>query len=385
MNRNRTKQKQKASKRSKNPLAFLAYFYNLVWKKRNWAMRIIAVLISLIIFIVGVSYGIASWYIHKHADEPLKYGTTFIPRYARFYQLDPKETFHDLIYDMGFERFRLVSYWDDIEKNQGQYDFEELDWQFKMAEEAGVEINLSLGLRQPRWPECHMPNWAEQMPKDQWYVSLKDFMGKVVERYKDSPALVSYQVENEFFMTIFGDCPDFNRDRLVDEYNYVKSLDPSRPIVVTRSNNWGGIPINEPTPDVYGIAVYKRVWDKTLTKRYFEYPYPSWFYATLAGAGEIYSGKNMIIHELQMEPWLDESTNAEMNDVNSIAEQDKSMNAERLKDRFSYAEKTGMKTIDTWGAEWWYWRKEVANDPSLWNVAKEEIANAKAKNKELDR
>lgn len=379
MNRNRTPNKSKPVSPHKKP-SLLQRFFAATWGSRGWFARIFIVLIVVVMTFVGSSYGIAMWYTQKHAKEPLQYGTTFIPRYARFYGLDPQQTMQALIDEVGFKRFRLVSYWDDIESTQGIYNFDELDWQFRMAEDAGAKINLSVGLRQPRWPECHMPQWAEQMPKEQWYPALKSFMGTVVERYKDSPALVSYQVENEFFMTIFGECTDFDRDRLVDEYNYVKQLDPSKPIIVTRSNNWGGVPLYAPTPDQYGVAVYKRVWDKTLTKRYFEYPYPSWFYASLAGAGEIVSGKDMIIHELQMEPWLTEEGDFHMNEVSSIPEQDKSMNAERLKDRFDYGRNTGLRTIDTWGAEWWYWRKVKANDPSLWNVAKEEVGKANAEN-----
>src|SRR5690606_37420611 len=112
------------------------------------------------------------------------------------------------------------------------------------------------------------------------------------------------QLENEFFMTVFGDCPDHTRERLVDEYNFVKSLDSEHPVIITRSNNWGGIPLYEPTPDEFGVAVYKRVWDQNVTYRYFEYPYPAWFYSFLAGMGEIVSGKKLILHELQAEPWI---------------------------------------------------------------------------------
>lgn len=346
------------------------------WTKRQYAERFSLLLLAFVILATSVSYGISYWYLDKHRDEPLQYGVTFIPRYARYFETDPQESMQAIIDDLGVKRFRLVSYWDDIEKNQGTYDFTELDWQFQKAEAANASVNLALGLRQPRWPECHMPQWAKESEKDVWYPKLKDFMRAVVERYKDSPALISYQVENEFFMTVFGDCQDFDRDRLVEEYNLVKRLDPDKPIIVTRSNNWGGVPLREPTPDQFGVAVYKRVWDQTLTKRYFEYPYPPWFYGLLAGAGEIVSGKSMIIHELQMEPWTPPGMDLK---TSSLEEQNKSMNAERLQKRFDYAEDTGIRTIDTWGAEWWYWRKVKQNDPSLWNVARESFADAKNK------
>jgi hypothetical protein len=343
-----------------------------LWRKSFW-YKCLLVICALVTFVLSGSYGISYWYLAKHRHEPLQLGVTFIPSYARYFDLDPQETMQAIIDDLGVKRFRLVSYWDKMEPTPGQYDFSELDWQFKKAEAAHAKIDLSLGLRQPRWPECHMPEWAMKQSKDEWYPRLKAFMTAVVERYKDSPSLISYQVENEFFMTIFGECTDFSRDRLIDEYNMVKKLDSSKPIIVTRSNNWGGVPINEPTPDLYGVAVYKRVWDQTITHRYFEYPYPPWFYGFLGGAGEILHGKPLIIHELQMEPWMPDGFDLK---TSSVAEQDKSLNAERLAARFKYAEDTGIRIIDTWGVEWWYWRKVHFNDPSLWNVAREEFKKA---------
>src|SRR5690606_31781421 len=163
----------------------------------------------------------------------------------------------------------------DLER--GVYDFSELDWQFQLAEQSNSKVSLAIGLRQPRWPECHMPKWAEELPMSEWRVELKNYMGAVIDRYKDSPVLESYQLENEFFMTVFGICPDHSRERLVDEYNFVKNRDSVHPVIVSRSNNWVGFPWYDPRPDEVGISVYKRVWDTTLTKRYFEYPLPASF------------------------------------------------------------------------------------------------------------
>jgi hypothetical protein len=59
------------------------------------------------------------------------------------------------------------------------------------------------------------------------------------------------------------------------------------------------------------------------------------------------------------------------------------MNAERLADRFEYGRATGMKRMDLWGAEWWYWRKVKYNDPSLWDVARDEIAKTESINQKI--
>ena len=349
------------------------------WQRRPLYQKILAWIIAILLTIVGCMYGIASWYIAKHADEPMHVGVTFIPTYARSFGLDAQETMQAMIDDLGMRRFRLVSYWDEIESTKGQYDFTDLDWQFKKAEESGSKVSLAIGLRQPRWPECHMPTWAKSEPSQQWYGELNNYMTAVVNRYKGNPALESYQLENEFFLEVFGKCTDFNRQRLIDEYDMVKKLDPGHPLIVSRSNNALGFPVGKPQPDEFGISVYKRVWDKTVTKRYFEYPFPAWFYAFLAGGGELLTGKDMIIHELQAEAWLPEGYSFQ---TASAEEQYKSMNPARLHDRFEYGRATGMHTMDLWGAEWWYWRKVKFNDPGLWDAAKDEVKRLTTPNKQ---
>lgn len=336
--------------------------------------RVFIVFGYILAVLTASSYAVASWYQHKHRNDPLVIGTTFVPNYARYFDLDPKETLQAMIDDLGIKRFRLVSYWNMHEKEPDEYDFSELDWQFDMIEKAGGTVALSLGLRQPRWPECHGPDWAMQKPMPEWTEDLKEYMGVTIDRYKDRDVLVEYQLENEFLLTVFGDCPDHSRERLVDEFNYVKSKDDTRPLIVNRSNNavpsW---PVGEPRADKVGAAVYKRVWDKTITKRNFEYPLPEWFYTFLAGGTELTTGRDSIIHELQTESWLPEGVDYDMKTA-PIEELYKTFSPEILPDRLAYGVKTGIRTIDLWGVEWWYQMKTKRNAPELWDIAKVELA-----------
>jgi len=336
---------------------------------------------GLVVFLVFSMWGVAQWYIHSHKNERLEMGVTFVPDYARYFGLDPKETYGAMLDDLGFDYVRLVSYWENHEPVQGKYNFDELDWQFRMAEQRGVKVSLAIGLRQPRWPECHQPAWAEKMLEDTWKQPLYDYISTVVKRYKDSPALVSYQLENEYFLKAFGLCTNFERERLVHEYDLVKSIDPDTRLIVSMSNNAIGTPVGEPTPDEWAIAVYKRVWDKTMTRRYFEYPIPAWYYAFRAGFTEITRGRDSFIHELQTEPWIADGLGG-IRDA-TIEEQDKTLSVDRLKQRLDYARATGMRKIDLWGAEWWYWRKVKFNDPSLWNVVKDTINSVESENTTL--
>lgn len=340
---------------------FVAY-----WRK-NWWHKTLVVLLGLIILAIGAMYGIARWYIASQSSKPLTVGTTFIADYASSLGLDPHQTMQALTNDMHVKHFRLVSYWSDIEKSEGTYDFSELDWEFQQAEQAHATVSLSIGLRQPRWPECHLPTWAENEPANQWTPQLNQFITTVVNRYKNSPALDSYQLENEYFLAAFGTCTDFSRDRLVNEYNLVKKTDPQHIVIVSRSNNALGIGINDPRPDKYGVSIYKRVWTPVL-HRYIEYPFPAWYYGFLAGLQKIATGRDMIIHELQAEAWPPDGQSITQT---SVPELNKSIDTQRLKDRIQYGKATGMRTMYLWGSEYWYYLKEVKHDPALWDTAKQ--------------
>jgi hypothetical protein len=356
--------------------------WGYVWHRGLWR-RVGYSLLALVIVWLGTMYGIGEWYISKHKDQPTVLGASFIPDYAQGFGLDPNETLNAMLSDLKLKQVRLVSYWGDIEQTPGHYDFSQLDSEFALANKYGAKVSLSIGLRQPRWPECHPPTWLDVQANNEaiWKPQLFRFIKTVVDRYKTDPALHDYELENEYFMKVFGTCTDFSRQRLVDEFNLVKATDPSHPVIISRSDNWVGIPVGQPKPDEYAISVYKRVWDSTFTHRYFEYPLPATFYASLAGAEEVLSGKDMIIHELQAEPWTPKGLEITQT---SVAEQYKSMSPQRLKARIAYGEATGMKTIDLWGAEWWYYMKVKQHNPDVWNVVKQAVAQADVKNQKLE-
>jgi hypothetical protein len=339
------------------------------WHK-NIFSKLFIILILIVFIATSVMYGIAQWYISTESSQPLQLGVSFVPDYAQSLGLNPEATM-DALLSIGVRQFRLVSYWSDMEPSPGQYNFSQLDWEFAQAEKYHASIILTVGLRQPRWPECHAPNWVNtSAPDSQWEPQLESFMTKVVERYKNSPSLEKYQVENEYFLKGFGDCTNFDRNRLISEYNLVSKLDPKHPIIVGRSNNILGFPTGKPTPGEFSVSVYKRVWDAQITHRYIEYPYPAWYYAFLAGVQKIFLHRDTVLGEMQAEAWGPDGK--PLTQI-SLAEQNKSLNSSRLEGRFNYAKATGMRQIEMWGAEYWYYRLTVLHDPSLWNVAKKEF------------
>ncbi len=337
---------------------------------RLWVKRSLIAISCLVILISGSSYAVALWYQHSQKGKPYKLGVTFIPSYAEYLGVEPQETLSAIISDLGVRQFRLVSYWNKIETSPGIYDFSQLDWQFKSIEKAGGQVSLALGLRQPRWPECHAPAFYDtKQPRSQWQPQLEEYMTAVINRYKSSRALQSYQLENEFF-NHFGACYNFDRGRLADELTLVKKTDPKHPVIISRSNNYAGFALRGPLGDINGISLYRRVWDAAITKRYQTYPFPSWHYAALAGVQKIIKGQDSIIHELQMEPWPPNGKN--IPEI-SLSEQNKTFDAARFENTLQFATQTGIRHIDLWGAEYWYYRWKVLGDDSVWKVARESL------------
>jgi len=343
--------------------------YRLFWATiKKYSKLTLLILPGFVFFILLILFTAGQKFKHDNRNENLVFGVSFSARQVEKFGLNPDEVLNALIYDAGFKRFRLMSYWSDIEKTKGVYDFSELDRQIDTIKKANGEVTLAIGLRQPRWPECFAPSWTKNEAITEYRDDLNNFIKETMGRYKDNPTIESWQLENEFHLDVFGNCPDHSRQRLIEEYALAKSIDTEKPILLSLANNYFGFPVGKPRPDVFGVSVYSRVYESRVLKRYVTYPFPSWYYGGRAGITKILTGRNSILHELQLEPWGTKDI-WEM----TIKEQDESMDIKRVKKQMVFAEQIGFKTIDLWGGEWWYWRKEVLKDPSIWDAVKSHI------------
>jgi hypothetical protein len=289
--------------------------------------------------------------------DPQKFGVSFSLKQCRNFGIDGRETMRWLIEVGGFRRFRLMSYWNDHERQPGVFDFSQLDWQMELARNNGCLVTLCLGARQPRWPENHWPGWAWELSKAERSKKLLEFIQRVVERYREYDIIVSYQLENEALLENFGRQPEVDRKRLRQEYALVKKLDPARPVIMSTSTSWG-IPVRKPVPDIVGFSYYRILYNKGAYSKAFHYPLVDKARAT---AIKLLHRKPSFIHELQLEPW---GPNAIWK--MTVSEQNKSMGVENIRVNVALARKTNLYPIDIWGAEWWYWRLHHVKDPSIW-------------------
>jgi len=282
--------------------------------------------------------------------DPAAFGVSFSVKQCRNFDLNPVQTLDWLIQNAGFRRFRLMSYWNEHEKQQGTLDFAALDKQFKQIEKAGGQITLCLGARQPRWPENHWPKWAWEAPKAERSAALLHYIETVVKRYKDSPALVSYQLENEALLKSFGVTPEVDRRRLRAEFALIQSLDPTKPIIMSTSNSWG-IPIRRPIPDIVGFSFYYTLYNNGAYHQTNSYP---WTHRVRKSLIRLLHRRPTFIHELQCEPWGPTAI-WKM----PVSEQDRSMSTEHIKRNIRLARAIKAPPIDLWGGEWWYWRTQT--------------------------
>jgi len=296
--------------------------------------------------------------------EKIIWGVNFSQKHSEFLGLDWQKNYLALIDDLGVKNIKLATYWDLIEPEKDEYRFEDLDWQIKTAEEKEVNLLLVIGMKTPRWPECHIPQWAKELSKERQQEKILDLVETIVLRYRDSKAINMWQVENEPFFP-FGDCLWVDKDFLKKEIELVKSLDyQNRKILISDSGEGSFWIQAAKLGDIIGTTMYRKVWVRQLAT-YITYPFPPIFYWRKAKIIEKLFDKEVICVEMQAEPW-----GPALLYNSPLEEQEKTMNLEQFRENIEFARKTGLKEFYLWGSEWWYWLKEKQNQPEIWQEAK---------------
>lgn len=299
----------------------------------------------------------------------IELGVSFSVKTCNDYGISWEQTLSELL-SAGIRRFRLMSYWDLHESAQGEYDFTLLDKQLAMIAESGARATLCIGMRQPRWPETHVPKWALALDEHTRIAHYLVYHEQVIERYRSHAEIESWQLENEFWNRSFGLNNTFSRRRLRTEFKMLRALDPDRPIIMSLGNTVG-LPLLCPKPDLFGTTMYLVQYEKG---EYSTTRYSPLYFKLRRLLVRIFGWRDLIIHELQAEPWGPKA-NWEMSDE----EQTISMNPDQLKKCVDFARQSGMKYADLWGGEWWYWRKTAHHDHALWTIVAKLITASQTK------
>lgn len=292
-------------------------------------------------------------------------GVTFSQPHATGIGLDWQNVYGAILQDLGVKHLRLAAYWSVIEPTDDQFNFSTIDYQMDKAVQHHATVILGIGRKLPRWPECHVPTWARDLSEEKQQERILEMLPVVIERYKGHPALRMWQLENEPLLD-FGTCPPEDQLFLRKEEEMVRLHDTSHPILVTDSgelNSW--LPAAT-FGDQLGTTMYRTVFSKR-TERLFHYDYvfPAWMYRLKARYVKYLRGKDVLISELQGEPWGDKPFTGM-----SPQERSESFSVERFAELHRFAKRTQLPEAYWWGVEYWYWEKEVQENDAYWEVAR---------------
>jgi len=298
-------------------------------------------------------------------------GTSFAKWRAEALGLDSHSAFERIL-AMRFAVVRLSASWREIE----QFGYADLDWYLAEAEQARQPVLLTIGMKALGWPEFYLPSGLDpQVAAVQRRAIMH--VREVVRRYRDNPALVAWQIENEPFNRSGPQSRTSPRHFVRAEARAVRSLDPDRPQLVTtfahfdrglddsssrHRSPWkrrlGLAPPAEREAlsilrrgDILGLDVYPSIgWlDETGGER-VAHAAPDQIGAVagwrrIAGA----QGKRFWVTEAQAEPW--EARRRSHG-------QPLSVQPEAIPELVDRLVAIGVETILLWGSEYWLWRAD---------------------------
>lgn len=298
-------------------------------------------------------------------------GVSFSPAQAERYGSDWKANYIALLDDLKFKHIRIPAYWDRIEPSPGIYDFAETDWMVTEAAKRNAKITLVVGQKNIRYPECFYPKWIDLSDTANVSQKATDMVTAVVRHYKDNPTIYQWQLENEFLLRSFGNCPSklLTSQQLQKEMTALKSVDNSRKIILTQSDQFG-FPLIGPFGNIFGFSMYRWSWDKRIG--YFRYPQSGQYFWWKAAIISPVFKQAIKIHELQAEAWGPVG-----NERLDYEQANKTMNPKQFLDNINYAKQTRIKSVDLWGAEWWWYMKQNGHG-EMWDSVKGSMASYQA-------
>lgn len=326
---------------------------------------------ALIIMIVGILWlGLVGYARSIPVDSmrPIAWHVTFSSKFSKELGLDWQKNFLAILDELKPSRVRIVAYWDEIERTKDTFDFNDLDWQMDRMAERDMTSVLAIGMRVPRWPECHVPPWAQNEQAIKMQNDLEEYMTKTIERYTHHPALAVWQLENEPFLS-FGVCPKREKDFFERELALLKSLDSAHPVLVTDSGEFGSWHRAVREGDIFGTTMYRRVYPPSAGwfTGIIDYPLDPSFFRLRERISRVLTGerdKPFVVIELQAEPWGRTQIRAL-----SYEEQVQIFPPEYFTETIQFAVDTGFSEYYLWGAEWWYAMRVQYGESRYWDTA----------------
>jgi hypothetical protein len=266
---------------------------------------------------------------------PTRIGISFRPLQAAALGLDPARALTELL-TYPFALIRLAAYWDQLEPAAGHLEWSELDAQVEAAAAAGKQVILCVGaVKAFGYPEFFVPahHLPQPLPEGQLITAQSHprllaaavaQVTAVVERYRDHPAILAWQVEHEPVDPLGLE----HSWRLAagfvgQETVAVRAADPSRPVLLTgflptsapvrlqqrwRTRDQGdSLAVAGQLADIVGLNFYPRhglarIGPRTAYLAGSQSPWQQRPNRALVG-GLAAAGRELMITEGQAEPW----------------------------------------------------------------------------------
>ncbi len=290
----------------------------------------------------------------------ISFGITFSHTHLNYLKIPINDAL-DLALEMGFSHLRLGSYWQEVEKSKGVYDFSVLEDLLNRCEETGQKVIMNVGAKSPRWPEFYWPGYLKEKNFNNSEARKRTllFIKKLVRTLKKFSCITHWQVENEPLDPSGQKNLAIPFNFLKEEVELMRKLD-SRPIILTLFAN--DLESRQlflkmlPISDVIGLDLYYvELMNNNIGKPFYGGSRTSDDYLR-----EIVktSSKEVIITELQAEPW-------EKDEKGYLSKNPKSISPKLLESNLKKALSLGVKEILLWGFEYWCYKKSQGDNRYL--------------------
>ncbi|HSS61205.1 MAG TPA: hypothetical protein VLK30_07100 [Candidatus Limnocylindrales bacterium] len=211
-------------------------------------MRFLLVLIS-----AALMLGSETW-PHNAPASPLA-GFSFSPQTSTTAGRDPAQDLKLLLEATDPDVVRLPIYWEEVEPTPDRLDFKSVDALLEVIETHNAtssnptRVVLTVGARNFLYPELHMPYWAG--PRQQPFIDIAQqgepyriYFDSSITRYRASPLLYAWQVENEPLDNVVNDLTGDDQitpEQLSWEMDEVHRLDPNHQAIIT---TYDGLNVN---------------------------------------------------------------------------------------------------------------------------------------------
>jgi hypothetical protein len=215
------------------------------------ATRAIPELKGLLVF-VGAALLLGTEIWPQAAPPPPLTGFSYSPLISTQMNRNPVDDLSLLLAWTNPDVVRLPVYWDAVQPSPDRLDFTSVDQllatveQHNLASDRQTRVVLTIGARNFLYPELHAPAWAgpRQQPElgeIQSGPTYRLYFDSSIVRYRASPLVYAWQVENEpFDDTANADTGDDRIDaaQVAWEMGEVRRLDPGHEAYTTTYDGW---------------------------------------------------------------------------------------------------------------------------------------------------